>query len=61
MQSIQVGDPYPFRPSAFMGDGHHRTAPLTGTVIAVNRAHRHFTVAARVNGHIIRETFKFAR
>ena len=36
MQSVQVGDTYPFRPSAFMGDGHHRTAPLTGTVIAVN-------------------------
>ena len=34
---------------------------LQGTIVSINRAHRHFTVEAKLDGQVIRETFKFSR
>lgn len=60
-----VGDTITFVPYAF--DRNARMIPrgavapytLRGVVIAVNAAHRHYTVEGLCNGYIIRESYRF--
>lgn len=63
---MKIGDTKTFIPSAFSElsrDGsqkrYSRPAHVKGKIIAINWRHRHFTVEGVVNGHIIRETYKF--
>lgn len=63
---MKVGDAKTFVPSAFSElsrDGaqkrYSHPAHVKGKIIAINWPHRHFTVEGVVNGHIIRETYKF--
>lgn len=65
---MQVGDKVHFVPNGFSTVPSAKTLPgrqdppprkVTGTVIAVNREHRHYTVKAKVFGYTVRETFKF--
>lgn len=60
---VALGDTYSFFPSCWTGESpggrEAKARPLVGRVIDVNRAHRHFTVAAELRGAIIRESFKF--
>ena len=63
---MNIGDAKTFVPSAFSElsrDGaqkrYSHPAHVKGKIIAINWRHRHFTVAGVVNGHIIRETYKF--
>ena len=65
---MQVGDKVRFVPSGFSSEPTQSPLPgkkdpppreVTGTVIAVNREHRHYTVEAKVFGYTLRETFKF--
>lgn len=59
--------PYIFIPSIFEGDEYIRFAgrryptKVDGVIIAVNKAHRHFTVRGKhpQTGAIFTETFKF--
>lgn len=63
---MKIGDAKSFVPSAFSElsrDGaqkrYSHPAHVKGKIIAINWRHRHFTVEGVVNGHIIRETYKF--
>ena len=63
---MKIGDAKTFVPSAFSElsrDGaqkrYSHPAHVKGKIIATNWRHRHFTVEGEVNGHIIRETYKF--
>lgn len=63
---MKIGDAKTFVPSAFSElsrDGaqkrYSHPAHVKGKIIAINWPHRHFTVEGVVNGHIIRETYKF--
>ncbi|OUP45807.1 hypothetical protein [Pseudoflavonifractor sp. An187] len=63
---MKIGDAKTFVPSAFSElsrDGaqkrYSHPAHVKGKIIAINLRHRHFTVEGQVNGHIIRETYKF--
>lgn len=63
---MKIGDAKTFVPSAFSElsrDGAQKRychpAHVKGKIIAINWRHRHFTVEGKVNGHIIRETYKF--
>lgn len=63
---MKIGDPKTFVPSAFSElsrDGEQKRysypAHVRGRIIAINWPHRHFTVEGEVNGHTIRETYKF--
>lgn len=63
---MKIGDAKTFVPSAFSElsrDGRKKRyshpAHVRGRIIAINWPHRHFTVEGEVNGHIIRETYKF--
>lgn len=63
---MKIGDRKDFVPSAFSElsrDGaqkrYSHPAHVKGKIIAINWRHRHFTVEGVVNGHIIRETYKF--
>ena len=55
-----VGDAVAFIPAPFV-HYEHNEAPvsLSGRVIYVNDAHRHYTVEAPCNGYKIRESFMF--
>lgn len=66
MSAPAIGDVLAFRPAAFLTSaamfdvkGTHIPYTLRGTVIAVNAAHRHYTLEARCHGYTVRETFKF--
>lgn len=63
---MKIGDAKTFVPSAFSeltipGEQKRYRVPvhIRGRIIAINWPHRHFTVEGEVNGHIIRETYKF--
>lgn len=63
---MKIGDAKTFVPSAFSElsrDGaqkrYSHPAHVRGRIIVINWPHRHFTVGGEVNGHIIRETYKF--
>lgn len=63
---MKIGDTKTFVPSAFSElsrDGEQKRyshpAHVKGRIIAINWRHRHFTVEGQVNGHAIRETYKF--
>lgn len=63
---MKIGDAKTFVPSAFSElsrDGaqkrYSHPAHVRGRIIAINWRHRHFTAEGVVNGHIIRETYKF--
>lgn len=63
---MKIGDRKDFVPSAFSElsrDGaqkrYSHPAHVRGKIIAINWHHRHFAVEGEVNGHIIRETYKF--
>lgn len=63
---MKIGDAKTFVPSAFSEpsrDGAQKRychpAHVKGKIIAINWRHRHFTVEGVVNGHTIRETYKF--
>lgn len=65
---MQVGAKVRFTPAAFTGEyipiperGRKKppTREVTGTVIDVNLAHRHYTAAFEVNGYRLTESFKF--
>lgn len=63
---MKIGDPKTFVPSAFSElsrDGEQKRyrvpVQIRGRIIAINWKHRHFTVEGEVNGHTIRETYKF--
>lgn len=63
---MKIGDAKTFVPSAFSELSRDRAqkryshpAHVRGRIIAINWPHRHFTVEGEVNGHIIRETYKF--
>lgn len=66
MAGIQLGAPYTFVPSAFIGERSgsllgQKEAPrkLSGRITYINWAHRYFTVTAEVNDCTLRESFKF--
>lgn len=63
---MKVGEAKVFVPSAFSEltrDGAQKRyrvpIQIRGRIIAINWTHRHFTVEGVVNGHTIRETYKF--
>lgn len=63
---MKVGDAKVFVPSAFSElsrDGAQKRyrvpVQIRGRIIAISWKHRNFTVEGVVNGHIIRETYKF--
>lgn len=63
---MKIGDRKDFVPSAFSEltrDGEQKRyrvpVQIRGRIIAINWPHRHFTVEGEVNGHIIRESYKF--
>lgn len=61
-ETIQTGAPFSWKPTAFSEkcDGNQRERPtLHGKIIHINREHCHFTAEARVNGHAIRESFRY--
>lgn len=41
-----------------LADDRQSGRAMTGTVIHINRAHRHYTLEFDVHGHKIRESFK---
>ena len=68
---MQLGDPYPFTPSAFEGEAeakqdkkskqtYRKPRRLTGRVIFIHPAGRYFTVEARCGLGYIRESFLLA-
>lgn len=66
MADIQLGAPYSFVPSAFIGERSgsllgQKEAPrkVSGRITYINWAHRFFTVTAEVNGCTLHESFKF--
>lgn len=66
MDGIQIGAPYRFVPSAFVGEKSgvlpgKKELPrsVTGRICYINRAHRFFQVAYEVNGYHLTECFKF--
>lgn len=63
MPKIEVGAPFVFTPCWVPGEAFGRapSIKLQGTIVSINRAHRHFTVEAKLDGQVIRETFKFSR
>lgn len=63
---MKIGQEKNFVPSAFSEltrDGEQKRyrvpVQIRGRIIAINWQHRHFTVEGEVNGHIIRESYKF--
>lgn len=63
---MKIGDRNDFVPSAFSeltrdGEKKRFRVPIQirGRIISINWTHRNFTVEGVVNGHIIRETYKF--
>lgn len=61
---VNIGDKIRFVPGGLTDLSHQdRHRPVTGTVIAVNAAHRHYTVEAYLGtgerARLIRESFKF--
>ena len=69
---MQIGDPYPFTPTAFEGEAeakqdkkskqkpYIKPRKLTGRVIFIHPAGRYFTVEARCGLGYIRESFLLA-
>lgn len=63
---MKIGDTRAFVPTEFSElskDGRKRRfrhqGKVTGTIIAINWTHRHFTLEFVVNGNTLHETFKF--
>lgn len=63
---MKIGQEKNFVPSAFSElsrDGERKRyrvpVQIHGRIISINWQHRHFTVEGEVNGHIIRESYKF--
>ena len=63
---MKIGDTKTFVPSAFSElsrDGQQKRyahpAHVKGRIIAINWRHQHYTVEGQVNGHTIRESYKF--
>lgn len=63
---MKIGQEKTFVPSAFSElsrDGNQirysHPAHVKGRIIAINWRHSHFTVEGQVNGHTIRESYKF--
>ena len=61
---VSIGDKVRFIPGGLTDPAHEGAyEPVTGTVIAVNREHRHYTVEAYMGTGArrrkFRETFKF--
>lgn len=60
----QVGDRYTWTPAAFIRpdgrEGYELARSVTGRIVHVSAAHRHFTAEAVLNGYTLRETFKFS-
>ena len=62
---MMLGDAYSWQPSAFMENGwrtgkkNAQKDTVRGRIIHINAAHRGFTAEAVVNGHTLRESFKF--
>lgn len=62
---LRVGDIIVFQPAAFERVAHpinkdtYTPVSLRGVVIAINEAHRHYTVEAEVHGFRIRECFRY--
>lgn len=66
MAKIEVGKPYSFMPSAFMGEqtgsiaGKKSKRVLQGTIVWINYRHRFFLVEAKIHDrYLLRECFKF--
>ncbi len=56
---VQIGDKVRFVPGGMTDDAHERLHdPVTGTVISVNQAHRHYTVEASVGEGTLRRSFR---
>lgn len=65
---MRIGDKVRFIPSAFCPETAKYTAKkqkdpppryVTGKIININRAHRHYTARYTVFGYTLTETFKF--
>lgn len=63
----EIGEKVRFRPSAFVGEGedpapmgwHQIPRMVTGTIVYINRLHRHYMAEYQVHGVTLRESFKF--
>lgn len=60
---MYIGEPFPWQPAAFEGVSGlmslgSKVNTLHGHVVYINAAHRYFTVAAEVHGHVLRESFR---
>lgn len=59
---MQIGDKVRVIPDFVLNhgidEGRQDVRSMVGTVIHINRAHRHYTLEFDVHGHKIRETFK---
>lgn len=61
----KIGDVIDFTPSAFdriskpINSKTYTPVIVRGVVIAVNEAHRHYTVEAEIRGERIRECFRY--
>lgn len=62
---VKVGDTYSWTPDGFINErsgsiaGKELPRVVHGRIVFINRAHRFFLAAAELNGHTIRECFKF--
>lgn len=60
---VALGEKYRFKPSAFTnedpGGGRPKNSQVTGRVIYIHATHRFFTVEYEVDGHRLRENFKY--
>jgi len=59
VKTIELGNPYSWKPSAF-GEPSLETIPKTvrGVIVYINQEHHYFTAEASVFGYAIRESFK---
>lgn len=62
---MKIGDPYTWTPECFFGQvrgtlgGREIARKAHGRVVYINHRHRFFLAEAQLNGHTIRECFKF--
>ena len=60
MSNPQVGDSFPFKPTAFTEHSPPSlNDKLNGKIVYVNYAHRYYTAEAECNGWKVRESWKF--